>query len=443
MSQSSASIPLIDRFLARLGARSLVRIRPGMGWLLLDAIPAVLWMQITGAQSLDGYYLVQLLRHYGADDRLLPLLPLMGFLGTAIGAGTVFFQHDRDPKHGCLRMVWPGRSIFLGTVLWPPLAWALGLGTGSVLAGVLCFFFFSQVLQISGGAYWIVWTQGFLPPSLVGRFHAWRSIAAFLVTAAALQLVSWTYPGRNDPSFERNWLMIVYGCATLVGLLGAYCLQRAPANPPPATSVSRPPLLKALTHQPGIRRLLGWSAVNAAVTAVSMAYLPRWLDSCGLHPDRMALGQSLALIPALLISVLLVGWSWNRIGGARGLLMIYGLLVATDASYLLLSPTNAGWLLFPVLALAGLGRGAMSVGGLSRMQELFPGGDPRVPAVAMGLGGMGGALAALAMMAVFPAFENLRQIHPSLPAVPWLFLAGGLAIRLLALPLVLPPRKKI
>ena len=442
MSPSEIPIPFIDRLLAPLGARSLVRLRPGMGWMLIDAMPAVLWMQITGASTLDGYYLVQLLKHYGANDRVLPMLPLMAFFGTIIGAVAVFWQHDRSPKHGCLRMVWPGRSLFLGTVLWPPLAWAFGWGAGGVLVGVLCCFFFSQVLQVSGGAHWIVWTQSLLPPSLVGRFHDWRSIAAFLFTAAAMQIVSWTYPGQHDPIAERNWLMIVYGCATLMGLLGAFCLQCGPTNSSLVNPGLRPPLLKALTHQPGIRRLLGWSAANGAVTAVGMVYLPRWLDNCGVHPGRMAHSQSLAFIPAWLISVFLVGWWWNRIGGARSLFVVHGLLFIADASYLLLSPANATWLLLPVLALTGLGRGALSVGAIARMQELFPGGDPRVPAVATGLGGIGGALAAVTMIAVFPALENLRLIHPALPVVPWLFLAGAVIIRLLAFPLILPPRRQ-
>jgi hypothetical protein len=438
----SGRAPLIDRLLAPLGARSLVAVRPGMGWLLLEIVPAVVWMQITGAQSLEGYYLVQLMKHYGAPDGILPLLPLVGCMGSAVGALAVFLQRTRDPKRGCMQMTWPGRSIFLGTVLWPPLAWAMGLGTTAVLVGVLGCFFACQVLQIASAAQWVAWTQTILPREATGRFHAWRCIAAFLCTAAAMQLIAWTYPGAADPLAERNWLMLVYGCATVIGILGAWPLQLAPDMPPTTgPPPPRTPLLHALTHQPGIRRLLGWSAMNAACFAIAMAYLPRWLDSCGIAPGRMALGQSFAFMPAMLVGVLLAGWCWNRLGGARGLLLVHVLMVTAEGSYLLLSPANAGWLLFPALALAGFGRGVLSVGVITRMQELFPGGDPRVPAVAMGVGGLAGAGTAVGLLFAFPHLTALRELHPALPVVPWLLLSGAVALRIVATPLALPPRR--
>jgi len=48
----SGRTPLVDRAVARLGARELVAQRRGMGWMMVELIPVAVWIRLTGAQFL-------------------------------------------------------------------------------------------------------------------------------------------------------------------------------------------------------------------------------------------------------------------------------------------------------------------------------------------------------------------------------------------------------
>ncbi|MBA3845734.1 MAG: hypothetical protein H0X45_03690, partial [Planctomycetes bacterium] len=91
---------LVDRAVARLGAAPLVAARPGIGWLLVEVAPALLWVQVAGAVTLDSFYLVSWLRLSGAGDRQLAWLPLIGCAAVVLAPAVAWWReraHDRAP----------------------------------------------------------------------------------------------------------------------------------------------------------------------------------------------------------------------------------------------------------------------------------------------------------------------------------------------------------
>jgi hypothetical protein len=291
------SPPLIDRVVAPLGARRLVAGRPGMGWLLTEVSPAQIWSSLTGALWLDGYNLVLFLTLLGASVANLAWLPLVNYGGFALSVLLLALRPPRgDAKSICVFYTFFARTLWLGVVLWPLLAWWLGLGTVAVLAGVFVSIFLTAFFGNVGVAAFMTWTAAVVPREERGRFYMWRNLCAFAVVTLTLHVVAWAWPVSTDPTVvnpaELPWLMGLIAIATVLVILSTLPLAWSPKMP--VRDASHPPhgpLWQTLSALGGCRRLLLMGALNTAAMACLLPYLPRLLLQLGMEGKQSALLQ--------------------------------------------------------------------------------------------------------------------------------------------------------
>lgn len=434
-------MPLIDRLVAATGGRRLVQGRPGMGWLAVEVIPAAIWMQITGALSMDFYYLVAFLVLLGAEPAQLSYLPMMIFAANIAQAWLVLRRPPRDPRRSCAIDTLIGRTLWLGTVLWPLLGWWLGWGTGTILAGVFASVFLGQLVHIAGAAAFITWTQAVVPRELRGLFFAWRHISSYLVIAVILAGVGMVFPRSADPALafsaaQLPWLGVLMGGATVIGILGVWGLAKAPAMPVAAQPRVFAPLWPQLRGSRTFLRFAAWSLLTSLAVAASTVYQPLIYQAAGVDANTYAHGQATVYYPAMLAAILLAGWALPRIHGGPLLLLAHLLLIVGEAVLMLLTRERAGWLLPVVLGILGAARGLWSIAWISRIQEIIPPGDPRFVGVLITAGGIIGLLGSGAVTLVVPLLESASAADPTLPAVAVVMVGAGLGFRLLATPLL-------
>jgi hypothetical protein len=441
--------PLIDRLLAPLGARALVADRPRMGWLLTEIAPAMLWTSLTGALWLDGYNLVLYLTLLGAGVADLAWLPLVNYAGIALHVLIVALRPPRGhAKATCVAYTAAGRAAWLGTILWPLLAWRLGLGTGWVLGGVFASILITAMVHNVGIAGFMTWTQAVVPPEQRGRFYMWRNLFGFGAVNLALQGVALAWPVAADPHATADpaqlpWLMGLMAAATLLVLAGTLPLAWGPDMPErEAAAPPSRPLAEALRGQHAFHRLVAMGACNTAAQACVLPYLPRLLQHVGLDGRRYAALQGDLLIPLLLAGTVVAGMLLRRIGGARLIGLMLAVSVLGESLFLLLDADNVAWLAPCCLAAAGLGRGLASIAWIGRVQELAPAHDTRFPMVHIAANGMAGMLLGGTLMAVVPWLEALHARGTLAPEPVWLVVAAGVALRLATLVLALWPRSR-
>ena len=238
---TSRPAPLIDRLVAPFGARRLVAGRPGMGWLLTEVSPAQLWCALTGALWLDGYNFVLYLTLLGASVADLAWLPLVNYGGFALSVLFLALRPPRsDAKAICVSYTFIARSLWLGVVVWPLMAWWLGLGTGAVLTGVFVAVFLTALFGNVGVAAFMTWTAAVVPREERGRFFMWRNLSAFAALTVTLHGVAWWWPVAGNPlannptadHSELTWLMGLFTVATVFVILSTFALKWSPALPP-------------------------------------------------------------------------------------------------------------------------------------------------------------------------------------------------------------------
>ena len=440
---------LIDRLVAALGARALVHGRPRMGWLMVEIAPAMLWTQLTGALSLEGYNLVLYLTLLGATTAELAWLPLVTYAGIALHVLVLLVRPLADAKADCVRYTAWGRAAWFGTVLWPLLARWQGLGTGWVLGGVFACILLTALIHNAGIAAFMTWTQAVVPAEHRGRFFAWRNLFGFIAVWIALQAVAWAWPAELErlPGAGLPWLMGLFIIATALVLVGTLVLSWSPGLPEEPLASASPPALPrlrlALRGRTQFRVLLLLGMLNTAGAACSLTYLPRWLSSQGMDGKRYATLQGDAELPLMLLGILLAGALLRRLGGARLLTLTQAVVTGSDLAALALDPANLPVLAPLMLAATGLGRGLMSVCLIGRLQELAPARDTRFPMLHLACSGAAGSAAALALLLLVPAGAPagpgaaLASATAAPAATLWWIVALAALVRALALPLSL------
>jgi hypothetical protein len=411
-----------------------------MGWMTLEIIPAAIWMQITGALSMEVYYLVAFLTLLGAGEAELAWLPMMFFSANVAQAWLVLRRPPRDPQRTCIIDTLVGRSLWLGTVLWPLLGWWLGWGTGVILAGVFASVFLGQLAHAAGGASFVTWTQAVVPRELRGLFFAWRHISCYLVIAGILWLVGLVFPRSADPATafsvdQLPWLGALLGGATLVGIAGVYGLVRSPAMPATMQPRAFAPLWPQLRANAPFLRFAGWFLLTSLGVAASV-YQPLIYTQAGIDAGAYARAQALVYYPAMLSGILVAGWALPRIHGRALLLAAHLLLILGEGALLALTQARAPWLLPLVLGTIGVAKGAWSIAWISRLQELIPPGDPRFVGVLTTVGGVVGLIGVVVTMRVMPRLQEAIAADPTLPAVAVVMVAIGVGFRVLATPLL-------
>lgn len=423
----------IDRLTSRLGAASLVAGRPGLGWLLTECIPVLLWAQITGALFGESFYLVTYLTLLGATASTLALLPLVAYAGNFGAALLVFARHGsaagRNAKRRCVVDTGIGRGFWLGTILGPLLGLHFGWSTSVILATVFVSIFFAQLTHAAGGAAFVVWTQAVVPREIRGRFWMWRNCVSFAITALAMLAMGLVLPkGAQATAEHLPWLMGIFAIATVLCLASTWILAQCPDVPGDVHETARPPLKAALAAAPGYRPLLWFNLLTVAATAVAMAYLPTLLHERGIGTALFAATQGTVFFPAMIGGILLAGWGLDRFGGHRLLAVTAALLLATDGAFLLMP--DATWL-GPCLLLSGVAKGLWGIALIGRQQELCPAGDARFPALLVGIG----ALGAMAMGGAMRLGVPLLSDHVT--SIAWTLLAVAAGLRGVALVVLL------
>ncbi len=423
----------IDRLTSRLGARRIVQGRPGLGWLLTECIPVLMWAQVTGALFGESFYLVTYLTLLGATTPTLALLPLVAYAGNFASALLVFARHrtdaGRDAKRRCVIDTGIGRVFWLGTILWPWLGLHLGWSTPVLLGGVFASIFLTQVAHAAGGSAFVVWTQAIVPRELRGRFWVWRNCVSFATTAVVVLMMGVLLPKGDQPSALPDnshlpWLMGIFTVVTVLCIASTWMLANCPDMPEHVQDAHRPPLRVALATTHGYGPLLVFNVLTVAAMAISMAYLPALLHARGVGTAAFAAAQGSTFFPAMLGGILLAGWCLSRLGGHRLLVITAALLLASDGAFLLMP--NASWLA-PCLVLSGVAKGLWGIALIGRQQELCPAGDARFPALLVGLGAVGAMATAAVMRVGVPLLEG----HVTL--IAWSLMAIAAGLRAMAL----------
>ncbi|MBA3698653.1 MAG: hypothetical protein H0W78_07355 [Planctomycetes bacterium] len=421
-----------------------------MGWLLTEVAPAQLWSSLTGALWLDGYNLVLFLTLLGATVGDLAWLPVVNYAGIALHVAVVaLWPITGDAKRVCVVNTIIARSMWLGVVVWPLIAWWLGLGTGAVLAGVFVAIFLTAMFGNVGVAAFMTYTAAVVPREERGRFFMWRNLFAFGAVNLALQVVAWAWPVPGEGSStaginaELWWLMGLFAVAVVVVQLGTLMLAWGPAMPPRHDDhLPRPPLRDALRAVPEFRRFMVIGALNTAAFACLLPYVPRLLNHLGMDGKHFALLQGNVQLPLMLLGIVIAGIALRRIGGASLLRWMLVVSFIGDAVVLLLTSANLGWLALVCLGLMGLGRGLASIAWIGRVQELAPNHDTRFPMIHIAANGAAGVVAGLGLMLVMPWLDARHVADPLLIDPAWAAVCAGVFIRLVSVALALWPVRR-
>lgn len=444
---------LIDRLVAPLGARRLVVGRRGMGWLLTEMSPVVMWTGITGAMGLESVLLVSYLGLLGASDQMLALLPMLGFGGMLLALAMIHLQQGlnmANAQRHTFRSALLGRTLWLGTVLWPLLAITVGWPQWMVWGGVLVCITVSQTVLWAGVSSFAVWTQAVVPLRLRGQFYSWRNTVSFVILAATMSGVGLVLPegGQGqDPEATLKVLMWLFTGTTLIAILAAWPLAWSPPAPQHTLHQQtgpRLPLRELLREHPALRRFLWYGFFNAASTALFITYMARYLFTIGIGEDVITLWQGLLQMPFMLAGIWLAGWLLPLLGGARLLGLAQALLMVVQAGFLTLSPQSAPWLLPVLLALWGCSRSAQRLLGFGRLQEVIASGDPRQPSLYFAIMGLGAVLGSLAVLLGVPWLEAARAAGTIAQPVSWYVMLAAIVIGSIATLIVLwrqPPHQ--
>jgi hypothetical protein len=439
---------LIDRLVAPFGARRLVAGRRGMGWLLTEVAPAQLWSTLTGALWLDGYNLVLFLTLLGASVADLAWLPVVNYAGIALHVLVVaLWPIAGDAKRVCITTTVIARSMWLGTVLWPLLAWWLGLGTGAVLAGVFVAIFLTAMIGNVGVAAFMTYTAAVVPREERGRFYMWRNLFAFGSVNVALQAVAWAWPvpttDGSAHTSELTWLMSLFVVSVVLVQLGTLALAFGPTMPPRHdTHIPRPPLREAIRAVPDFRRFVIIGALNTAAFACLLPYVPRWLQHLGMDGKQFTLLHGNVQLPLMLLGIVIAGVLLRRIGGASLLRWMLVVSFVGDLLVLWLTPDNLTWLPLLCLGLMGLGRGLASIAWIGRVQELAPNHDTRFPMLHIAANGAAGVVAGLLLIVAVPWLEARHLADPTHIDPAWAAVGVGVVIRLISVALAWWPTRR-
>jgi hypothetical protein len=430
---------VLDRAVAVVGGERLVRGRPGVGWLVIEVVPVVVWAQITGAMSNEYFYLVAFLTLLGADEHSLSWLSLMVFCSGIGQAVVVLRRVPNDPQRRVVIDSLIGRSLWLGTVAWPLIGWWLGWSKGALLAGVYFFVLVSQLTHGCGSPSFNVWTQALVPIELRGVFYTLRHIASYLTVALVLFGVSCLIPHTEakDPS-QLPWLGTLLAGVTVISILGVYALTRAPKAPPEARLTAFAPIWPQVRANPTFVRMMVWWMLLNAGMAASLAYQPLLFLEVGADTRFMAHWQAMAAYPAMIVGIFAAGRSLPHVGGRSSLIAASVLMLVCDGSVLALTHGNMGWFLPVLLGLSGFAKGFWSVAWIARLMEITPAGDPRFSSLYYAAGSCGGLLLAAILPWLVPALESAHRAAPWWPSAIWCMVAIAALMRLMSIPLLLP-----
>lgn len=412
-----------------------------MGWLLTEMAPVVVWTGITGAMGLESVLLISYLGLLGCDDQMLALLPMLGFGGMLVALAIIHLQQGltmETAQRHCFRSALWGRILWMGTILWPLVAWFFQAPDWVVWGGVLAVIALSQTVLWVGVSSFAMWTQSVVPLRLRGQFYTWRNTASFIILALTMSLTSLLMPSggqASDPEGTLRVLMWLFGITTVFSVLAAWPLAWSPPAPAHARAQGggpRKPLLTVLRGHPALRRFLAFGTLNAASNAIFLTYMARYLFDLAIGEDAVALWQGIMQMPFMLVGIWLAGWLLPRLGGARMLGLAQVGLMAVQACFLALTVENQVWLLPLLFAGWGLTRSAQRLISFGRLQEVVSAGDPRQPSLYFGLMGLGSICGAAAVMLAVPYLEAARGLGNLQHPVSWYIMASAIVLGILA-----------
>ena len=286
---------------------------------------------------------------------------------------------------------------------------------------------------------WATWTQDLVPQTMRGPFFAWRNIAGFASYAAVAWLVGLIWPEVEPEDEELWWYVLLFALVSIPCLLSTAWLAAAPGLSDHARERSRElrPMGEALRGKGPFWVYAAWNLLHALAMSCTLLFIPDLIRGAAVGGGAYASTESWTRSTGMLAGILIGGALLRRIG-CNGMLLLMNLFLAGGlVAYLLLEPGNAAWLLPIALVVESLGRGITGIAWMSRLYEVVPTGDPRFPALFLGMGALAMTLLALAI----PGLADwLKANHPGLE-VAWVLVAAGCGLRLISLPLLLDRRR--
>lgn len=401
----------IDRFVSLLGARRLAEQQVGIGYLLLEVIPAMVWGFICGAMAYEGYYLIKFMRLVGATDIQISLLPLLYFSAFAL---QYFFlrssdaQQSQNSKALCIKECIYGRGIWLLIPLWPAIVHLCGWSHQLSIYGILLFFFCAHIRMFIGLTYFITWTQSVISNTDRGFFLAWRSISVSLTLILCISVVNYLWPQNISEEGIFWWYIGLFTIITICCLLSTLLLHWSPdmQDREEVHLSSTLSTSTVLQQHPQLKSIIYWSALNGAASCFLLTWLPEHMDNLHIDEKIISQWQYMSEIPMKIVGFIAAVFLLHRIGGIYTLCIGLSLWPVLIVMYLNMHSDNL-WYLLPIcMGLFGLSRAVSQIAGITSLQNLAPRHDIRIPALNFFAVGIGGLCASLLMIASVHTLRN-------------------------------------
>lgn len=391
----------IDRLVSCVGARRLVDRYPGIGYLLTEVIPVIIWGFFCGAMSYDNYYLIRFLQLLGASDTQIAILPILYF--SAFSLQYIFMhrgsqENSANAKAIAVRTSFIGRSLWLGIPIWAVTCHYCQWSSDVAIYVILGIYFLAHIQLFFSLNYFVTWTQALVQQNDRSAVFAFRYFGMYITLGIIAYVVSSFWP-EQDETEKQFWYFIgIFGSSTLICLASTWMLAAAPDMPvvhETQRNAPKQPIRSILQERPRLRALICFSACNGAALCCFITWLPNYLSDQGIFEKTVSFWQSCAYFPCVLIGFALSVRLIPLISSIWTLIISLGIWPLSICLFLNINHHNALWLLPLAFALFGLSKALLQIGGFTSLHDLSPQNDVRVPALnfcALGLGGLSASI---------------------------------------------------
>ena len=403
----------IDRLVSNLGARRLVDRYPGIGYLLTEVIPVIIWGFFCGAMSYDNYYLIRFLQLLGASDTQIAILPILYF--SAFSLQYVFMHRGSQEKSAnakaiAVRTSLLGRALWLLIPLWAIIYHLCQWSGDLAIYVILAIYFIAHIQLFFSLNYFVTWTQSLVQQSDRSAVFAFRYFGMYITLGVTAYLVSSFWPEQGETEKQFWYFIGIFGISTVICLASTWMLAAAPDMPAISAAektTAHQPVLSILRQRPRLLALICFSACNGAALCCFITWLPNYLSEHGIFEKTVSFWQSCAYFPCVLLGFAISVRLIATISSVWTLILSLFLWPSAVILFLNINPDNAVWLLPTAFALYGISKALLQIGGFTALHDLSPHNDVRLPALNFCAVGLGGLSASLIIIFGKSSIENM------------------------------------
>ena len=248
------------------------------------------------------------------------------------------------------------RKLIMAMMLflpWVVSRWGQG-AAGLFVAGIITVF---AVLRALAETAYYPWAQEFIPNRVRGKFSAWSSVLALLVSGCALAIAGAVL--ERGTGLDRYLLLIATG--SVIGLIGVGLMAKVPggmALSDDGSRVSYRTSMAAALRDRNFTRYLGAIACQTLGTTLLVSFLPLFLSEAVRLTAAQIMRLDLIAMAVGALASLGVGWFSDRVGSRPVLIPSAALLALVPLGWLLIAnslPAPAPYVLFLLFGVANNG----------------------------------------------------------------------------------------